>query len=174
MFFLPNNKTSGIPGFRRMRLLQPERNSEKAPPFSLNLCSETRLSPACDLKGRRTSGADTQGGMCAGSVHNTALGWGEVPARLPPWGGGRVLGQLSWQAHPPLTAALATGFRPTLHVSQSCLWTINTEWLQESRAFRDLSEDSFLTHEQGDLFYSMRPIDSFVLPRGLRVNSELA
>lgn len=93
MFFLPNNKTSGIPGFRRMRLLQPERNSEKAPPFSLNLRSETRLTrmwpkgkedvrrwhPGRDVRGLS---AQHRTRLRRGTSTAPSLGWWEGPGTV--------------------------------------------------------------------------------------------
>lgn len=62
IFCLPNNKTSGVLGFRRMRLLQPEWKSEKVLPFfPASLFKNKTLSSCLTWEERRRSRADTPG-----------------------------------------------------------------------------------------------------------------
>lgn len=69
-----------------------------------------------------------------------------------------VLAKFSKKGHSLLRSGLAHRFHANcLHSSRGCARTTNAQRLQEARLCLDLTKD------QGDLFYSMRPRDSFCL-----------
>lgn len=133
----------------------------KCSPFFLHLYSKTRLS-ARAWPERKGEGhvLTPQAGMCAGSAHLRRGTCRNGPSLA--WLGGVLVKSSRKGYSSPLEEDLPTGFTPTLHSSWSCLRTINTKWLQEYRPFVDLTLKTFLTNEQDNLFYSLRPMHSFL------------